>query len=79
MRILNLQVSKKHGIRIVENKDGGIDVVRFEIDGHYVTHKPGIPEELIATIPINRRQIVAEFINIQAMVQDEPTPPITRG
>jgi len=79
MRILNLQVSKDHGLRICENKDGGIDFVRFEIDGHYVHPKGGCTDELLCTIPVNRREMVANFINIHVMVENKPsfkpTPP----
>lgn len=72
MRILNLQISKDTGLRIVENSTGGIDFVTFPVDGHYATLQPGVPEENVVTIPYDRRKMVAEFINFHIMVEDEP-------
>lgn len=57
-----MQIDKDHGLRICENEKGGIDVVRFEVDGHYVHHKAGSTDELLLTIPLERREIVSDFI-----------------
>lgn len=74
MRILNLQVSKTHGLRVVENIEGGIDFVKFPIDGHYVNPTPGVPDELVCTIPVNRREMIADFISLHIMIEDKPSP-----
>lgn len=74
MRILNLQVSKDKGLRIVENHEGGIDFVEFKVDDHYVSEKVGVNETLLVSIPINRRELVSEFIKLHVMIEDKPAP-----
>lgn len=72
MRILNLQVSKDKGIRIVENEQGGVDFIEF------LVNDPS-KEQLIITIPLNRRDLVADFIRFDVFVREQSDPKLTRG
>ena len=69
MRTLNIEVFDKRVVRLSETKGGDVEIVVSTLDKvTYVDmhewRKGGVFDTVIATIPRDRRQLVANFLSL---------------
>lgn len=68
MKTLNIEVAGKKVVRLQERRDKSVEVVVSRLvqteyrEQNGVQHRSGVYDTVIATIPTNRREIVANFL-----------------
>ena len=68
MSTLNIEVFDKLVVRLQENRNNDVEIIVSSLEPHiYPTtytkgQAGGVSDEVVATIPHNRRRLVAEFL-----------------